>query len=217
MQRPPLGLAVVVAALTPISLVLAHNLVFLLAYGEEAGAVLRATGHDQAWVNAVQLVLACSAALGGAALARILVLWRTARRLERETGRLAHTGWRGFGGLLLRAWAGVALVTTVWFLVQENVERLSIGEPAPLFGPLLEGGPVAAVVVVAAVSLAAALVGSLFRWGVASLLARIAAARQPRRRLRPVPGHRPTGRIVHPSALLARHLGLRAPPPVLVD
>jgi hypothetical protein len=135
MQRPSLGLALVVAALSPLSLVLSHNLVFLLAYGGEANLVLRATGHDATWSTAVRLVIACSAVLGVTALVRIAVLLRTARRLERETGRLAHTGWRGFGRLLVRTWIALALVTALWFLIQENAERLAIGQAAPLLNP----------------------------------------------------------------------------------
>ena len=143
--------------------------------------------------------------------------WRTARRLERETGRLVHTGWRGFGSLLFRTWLGVLLVTLVWFLVQENIERLAIGQAAPLLGTLLTGGPTGPLVVIPAISLLAALVGTLFRWGASSLLARITAAKRVvRRHRRPVAVPRPAGRIAHPSALLARFLGLRAPPTALV-
>jgi len=216
MQRPSLGLALVVLALSPLSLVLSHNLVFLLAYGGEASLVLRATGHDTTWFGAVRLVLGCSTVLAVAGSARIAVLWHTARRLERETGRLAHTGWRGFGRLLLRTWIGLALVTALWFLVQENAERLSVGEAAPLLDPLLEGGPSGPLLVIPVISLLAALVGTLFRWGVSALLARITAARLARKRPRPSVVPRPVGRISHPSALLARHRGLRAPPPALV-
>ena len=216
MQRPSLGLALVVAALSPLSLVLAHNLVFLLAYGSEANLVLRATGHDTTWFNAVRLVIACSAVLGVAGVARIATLWRTARRLERETGRLAHTGWRGFGRLLVRTWIGLTLVTALWFLVQENAEILQIGQAAPLLDPLFEHGLTGPLLVIPIISLLAALVGTLFRWGVSALLARNTAARLARQRHRPSVVPRPLGRITHPSALLARHLGLRAPPPALV-
>ena len=215
MQRPSMGLALVVLALSPLSLVLSHNLVFLLAYGSEASLVLRATGHDATWFNAVRLVFACSAVLAVAAAARVAVLWQTARRLERGTGRLAHTGWRGFGRLLVRMWIALALITALWFLVQENAERLFIGEAAPLLDPLLEGGPTGPLLVIPAISLLAALVGTLFRWGVSALLARITAARLARKRPRPSVVPRPVGRISHPSALLARHLGLRAPPAAL--
>jgi hypothetical protein len=203
---------VVVAALSPLSLVLAHNLVFLLSAGDEVSVVLRATGHDATWFSAVRLVIASSAVLGLAAAGRVAVLWRRARQLERETGPLIHAGWRGLGSLLIRTWIGVMLLTTLWFLVQENLERLGVGQAAPLLGPLLDGGLTGALVVIPAVSLLTALVGALFRWGVTALLARITAARLARGRRRPIPARRPAGRIAHPSALLARRLGLRAPP-----
>jgi len=216
MQRPPARPVLAVAALTPLSLVLSHNLVYLLAYGDAATLVLRATGHDTAWSNAVRLVVACSGLLGAAALGRVLVLWRTARRLERATGPLAHPGWSGFAATLLRTWLALLLATSVVFLVQENIERLAAGQPAPLGGALLGGGPVGPLPVIAAISLLAALVGTLFRWSISALIERINATRKPRPRLRPARVRRPAGRLAHPSALLALHLGLRAPPAVLV-
>ena len=215
MQRPALGLVAVVAALSPLSLVMAHNLVYLLSAGDQVSIVLRATGHDATWVSAVRLVIASSAVLGIAAATRVTVLWRRARLLERETGPLIHPGWRGLGSHLIRAWVGLVLVTTVWFVVQENLERIGVGQAAPLLGPLLDGGPTGALVVIPAMSLLTALVGALFRWGVTALLARISAARRFGQRRRPVSVRRPAGRIPHPSALLARHLGLRAPPGAL--
>jgi hypothetical protein len=216
MQRPSWGLVRMVAVLSPLSLVLAHNLVFLLSAGDEAGAVLAATGHDGTWFGAVRMVIAGSALLGLAAAFRIAVLWRTARRLERETGQLVHPDWRAMRGLLLRTWAGIALVTTLWFVLQENSERLSIGEAAPLLGPLLDGGIGGPLLLIPLISLLTALVGTLLRWGVSVLLARIVAARLSRRRDRAPAIHRPAGRVAHPAALLARSLGLRAPPSALV-
>ncbi len=216
MQRPSSGLTLGVAALSPPSLVLAHNLVFLLAYGGEANLVLRATGHDATWFDAVWLVIAASTVLGVAAVARIAAVWRTARRLERETGRLVHTGWRGFGRLLVRTWIALSFVTAAWFLVQENVERLALGQAVPLLEPLFEHGFSSALLVIPAISLLAALVGTLFRWSVSALMARIAASRLAHARPRPAPVPRPIGRVTHPSALLARHLGRRAPPRALV-
>jgi hypothetical protein len=213
MQRPSQRPALVLLALSPISLVLAHNLVFLLSYGGAMNLVLRATGHDTAWIDAVRLVIGCTVALGVAGIARLAVLWRTARRLERETGRLIHPGWRGFSALLLRTWLGILLVTLVWFVVQENIERVAIGQAAPLLGVMVTGAPAGPIAVIPAISLLAAVVGTLFRWSASSLLARIAAARRRgRMHPRPVAMPRPVGRLAHPSSLLARHVGLRAPP-----
>jgi hypothetical protein len=216
MQRPPLGLVIIVAALSPLSLVLAHNLVFLLSYGDQAGLVLRETGHDTTWADAVRLVVACSGCLGVAAVGRLVALWVTARRLERGTGQLVHAGWRGFGRQLLLAWVGIALVSTAWFLFQENAERGAASLTLPMLSPLFEGGLASPLLVIPVISLLTALVGTLFRWSVSALLARITAARLARTRLRPVPALRPASRIAQPTALLARHLGLRAPPPALV-
>ncbi len=213
MQRPSPRPALVVAVLSPLSLVLSHNLAFLLSYGSEMHLALRATGHDGAWSDAANLVVACSAALGLAGGARIAVLWLAVRRLGREAGGATNPGWRGFGSLLLRAWLGILAVTTAWYLVQEHLERLAVGQVAPLLDPLLAGGLGGPLLVIPAVSLLAALVGALFRWSVSALLARLTAAGRPTRvRRRPVSGRRPAGRVTHPSALLARRLGLRAPP-----
>jgi hypothetical protein len=215
MQRPSPGLVIVVAALSPISLVLAHSLVYLLAAGDELSVVLRATGHDETWSTAVRLVIVCSALLGLAGLARLAVLWRTARRLERATGPLATPAWRDLGRQLLRVWLGLTLVTVVWFVVQENVERLGVGQHAPILGPLLDGGLTGPLLVIPATALVASLVGVLYRWSLSALLARITAAARPRPRRRPARVQRPAGRVAHPSARLARQLGLRAPPPAL--
>jgi hypothetical protein len=214
-MRPSRGLLAVAATMSPLAFVLSHNLAYLLSAGDEVSVVLRATGHGAAWFDSVRAVIAVSALLGVAGIVRLIALWRAARRLERGTGRPAHTRWRGFGPLLLRTWLCLLLTTTLWFVLQENIERLAIGQAAPLLGVLLEGGPIGALAVIALVSLLTAIVGTLFRWGVAALMERISAARRATGRQRPAATRRPAGRRAHPSALLARHLGLRAPPPPL--
>lgn len=212
MRRPTLRLVATVAALSPVSLVLAHNLSFLAAYGSNSDDVLRATGHAEAWTSAVRAVIAVSAALGLAAFVRLLALWRTASRVERELGVQPRTDWRALGRTVLGLWVWLAVLTAAWFLVQENLERLAMGQPLPGLDPLLEGGLVGPLLIVPAISLIVALVGGLFRWGIAALRARIAAAIAAHRRARPATVRRPSGADARPSSLLARNRGLRAPP-----
>lgn len=202
------------AALAPLSFVLAHNLSFLLAAGDgtRAGALLQATGHTRAWFDAVRLVIAVSALFGLAGAGRIAVLWRSARRLERRTGQLARADWRMLARLVVRTWLAVTLATALWFTVQENAERLSVGEGAPLLGPLLEGGGAGPLLLIPLVALLTAFVGALFRWSVTMLLARIRAARIAANRHRPAVLARPVGRVARPAAHLARWIGLRGPP-----
>ncbi len=212
MRRPKVRLAAWVAALSPVSLVLSHDLSFLAAYGPGYSAALRATGHDARWTSAVAAVIAVSAVLGVAALSRLLSLWRRARRAERDSRTRARPGWRAYARTVLVIWAPLALATAGWFLAQENLERVSAGLPPaglePIVGPGL-GGP---LLIIPAVSLVVALVGGLFRWGAAALRARIAAAAAAAARPRPARVRVPAAPRLRRSRGLAHNLGLRAPP-----
>jgi hypothetical protein len=215
MRRPSLRLVATVAALGPVSLVLSHNLSFLAAYGDGTEAALLATGHDARWTSAVEAVIALSVLLGMLGLARLLALLWTARSLERASGTSATVSWRGLARSVLALWAWLLVVTAAWFLVQENVERLSIGEGLAGFGPLVEHGLWGPLLIIPAVTAIVALVGGLFRWGVAALRARIAAAVAARSRRRPGRFGRPASvDRCHPN-VLARNLALRAPPVLL--
>jgi hypothetical protein len=212
MQRLPLRLAATVAALSPVSLVLSHNLSFLAAYGAGANAALLATGHDAAWTSAVRGVISVTVLLGMLAVIRVASLWRTAHRLERERAASAPADWHALARTVLTIWVWLALVTAVWFLVQENVERISIGQSLPGLGPLIENGLAGPLPIIAAVSLVVALIGGLFRWGTVTLRARIAAATPARPRHRPGRVRRPDALAHRRSSVLSRNLGLRAPP-----
>ena len=201
-----------VAVLSPVSLVLSHDLSILAAYGPSYEAALRATGHDARWTSTVQAVITVSALLGVLGFARLLVLWRTARRVERETRTPVRSDWRTYARIVLPMWAWLAVVTASWFLVQENLERLSIGQPLPGLGPLVGDGPMGPLLIIPAISLIVALVGSLFRWGIAALRARIVAAGAARVRRRPARIGRPAHTDAYRPKALSRNLGLRAPP-----
>ena len=70
-------------AMTLVALVVAHNLVFVLAYGPAYGQALARTGHGDAWQTAVITVLVAGASLLGIALWR---LHRLGRSLPRGVG-----------------------------------------------------------------------------------------------------------------------------------
>ena len=212
LRRPTHRHVAIVAALSPASLVLSHDLSFLATYGAGSEAALRATGHDEGWASAVRAVIAISVLLATLGLGRLLALWRTARRVERESGTHPRTDWHSFGRTVLATWAWLALVTAAWFLVQENLELISIGQPLPGLEPLIGEGPVGPLILIPVISLILSFIGGLFRWGIAALHARIAAAAAARAR-------HGTGRVAAPVAaethrpkVLSRNLGLRAPP-----
>jgi hypothetical protein len=212
MRRPTLRLVATIVALSPVSLVLSHNLAFLATYGAGSEAALRATGHDEGWTSAVRAVIAIFFLLGSVGLVRLLGLWRTARRVERESGMQPRTDWQSFGRAVFVIWAWLGVVTAAWFLLQENVERIAIGQPVPGLQPLLEDGPTGPLAIIAVISLVLAFIGGLFGWGIAALRARIAAAIAPRGRHRPARVGRPQIAEPHRSNVLSRNLGLRAPP-----
>jgi hypothetical protein len=212
MPRPTVRLVVTVAALSPVSLVLSHDLSFLAAYGPAYAAALRATGHDARWTVAVETVLAVAVILGVLGAARLLALWRTTRRVERETRTRPRSDWGAYARTVLVIWAWLALATTAWFLIQENLEQLSIGDGLAGLGPLLESGTVGPLLIIPAVTLIVSLIGGLFRWGAATLRARIAAAVAAAGGRRAALIRRPAGIHRYRSRVLARTNGLRAPP-----
>lgn len=206
----------VIAALAPASLVLVHDLAFLAAYGAQFQAVLRATGHDSRWTSTVTVVLAISALLAGVGLARLASLWLHARSLERTTGQRPTTNIHDYLQILARVWPGLALVTAVLFLGQENLEQAALGAPLPGIEPLLAGSSVPPLLVLASVTFVLAALGALFVWGHATLTGRIAAALRTLRPARaPLAARPPATRAETPSSVMSLNLGRRAPPAVL--
>ena len=203
-----------VAVLAPASVVLVHDLSFLAEFGPSFRAALRATGHDDRWASTVAIVLAVSTLLVSLALARLTFLWLKARSLERIAGNRSHVDAGAYLRLIARTWPSLAVVTAVIFLVQENIERLTVGEPLPGLEPLVSGPSARPIEILALVSLALAALGALLLWGHTTLVARIEAAhrrstargRAPLVR-RPIV---PTSRALRPPASV--NLAQRAPP-----
>jgi hypothetical protein len=211
MSRRVPGL-VLTAVLTLAVLVVGHNLVFLITYGSGSGLALIRTGHGSRWDETVRVVLAAEILLAAAATLRLAYLYRMVRRLT--PGFVgSDLSARGYVRALLPLWAGLFATSTLLFVLQENFEHWSAGLGLPGFGVLGSAAYVGPIPVFALVSLFVAAVAALFRWGVTTLEARVAAARRavpsratpPRRRLLTDPS-RPA------TSILGRNLAGRAPP-----
>jgi hypothetical protein len=198
------------AAMGLLTLVLAHNLVFLVGYGAAYREALSRSGHGGAWTTAVALVLALGLGLLLAAAWRIAALTRQARGLG---PLLVGPGARpAFVPGFVSLWVRLAVVGGTLFTVQENIEHLRAGADLPGIAVLVPGGGPDTLGIVAAVAAGVALVGQLFLWRRAVLSARIAAARLrlPRAAAsfpRPL---QDAGR--RPSSILGQRLAVRAPP-----
>ncbi len=203
---------VLTAVLALAVLVVGHNLVFLLTYGSDSGVALARTGHGIRWDETVRLVLAAEGLLAAAATLRLAYLYRRVRRLSPGlvTGGLSV---RGYVRALLPFWIGLFATSTMLFILQENFERWSAGVNLPGFGVLGSTSYVGPILVFALVSLFVAAVAALFRWGVTTLEARVAAARTPARSVAPSPQRRFTLDPDRPAtSILGRNLAGRAPP-----
>ncbi len=161
---------------TLVALVVAHNLVFLLAFGSGYQEALAHSGHDGAWGTAVAIVFPATIGLlclGTWRLYRLGVIART--RSDNESG--LQPGLKGFVRRLIALWASLTGATTVLFVLQENLEHQRVGQALPGFGVLESAAYPHAAFVIAAVTLAVAVVVVLFRWRRDLLVAKVTAAR----------------------------------------
>jgi hypothetical protein len=193
-----------------VTLVLAHNVVFLATYGRRYGEALVQSGHDAAWTTAVGLVMGLGLALLTLGTWQLRRLSRQARSLG-AVDRLLDPGLASFAAHLGRLWLGLTASTIVLFVTQENVEHLALGDPLPGIGVLARNGSPVALTVIAAVALGVALVGALFRWRRDVLIARIAAARG-RWRLQRAQPRRSQAGDRRPQPALGGSISGRAPP-----
>ena len=199
------------ATLSLAALILGHHLVFLTAYGSQYWTLLERTGHGPVWAITVFTVAILSAGLVFLALRRLASLRRLAHAVE-DGGTTVRDGSLGdLGGLVLRLWCVIVVVSLALFVLNENLERAAIGLPAPGIAILAGGiGHTSPIFVFMAVAAAVALVAGLYRWRRDVLLARVRADRLtwdrstharpqrppllPRRRPRSVVGSRLAGR-----------------------
>jgi hypothetical protein len=200
-------------AMTSVSLVVAHNLVFVLGYGAAYGEALSRTGHGDAWQTAVITVLGAGAGLLGVALWRLYRLGLLARAHGHRAAGLRESRVEAVDPGVARLWGRLTAATASLFLVQENVEHLLSGHQLPGLSVLGSAEYPDALLVIGAVALVVALVGSLIRWRRAVLTNRIAAAIRRLRFRRVATLRRPhADPDRRPGTILGRVRALRAPP-----
>lgn len=195
-----------------VAFVLGHELDFIVTYGADYQDGLTATGHGGLWSSTVAIVLVLAGVLALLAIRRLRQLSRLsaavdAGRVEVAAGRPAD-----LMGHVLQLWPVIFVATLCLFVAGENVEHLLDGQRAPGLGVLGDVEYSCVGLVFLAVSLAAAFVGGLYRWRLAVLGARIAAASarawdRDRSVRRPLP---PDGR--RPASASSRRRSARAPP-----
>lgn len=199
-------------AMTLVALVVAHSLVFLLAYGSGYEEALAHSGHDGTWGVAVVVVLAAALGLIGLGAWRLYRLGVVAGARGAGEGRL-RPGPIGFARRLVGLWVRLAGATTVLFVVQENLEHQHVGEGFPGLSVLGSAQYPNAALVLAAVALAVAFVVALFLWRRDTLVARITGARQRWHRAPRTVQRRPLVWVERRHASIVLHqLSGRAPP-----
>lgn len=189
-----------------------HELVYLLSHGPGDGyaAAMREGGHDRYWTSFVLVVVAVTAGL--AAIAAVQ-LRRLAASVHVAGVEVPDRGVERFLGLLGGLWLRVAVITSVGYVVQENVETASAGATLPGLG-VVAGEHVAALPILVLVSLVVAVVGALVGWRRQILLARLRVRTAFRRRGAVALRGPIAAELRHPPAEPRRN-GVRAPPAVV--
>ncbi|HEX6210791.1 MAG TPA: hypothetical protein VF136_08445 [Methylomirabilota bacterium] len=147
------------ALLVAIVAVIAHDATFLIGHGLEGyPAALGATGHDGHWLP---VAIGVAGLLLGAAIVAAARWWRLRSQLAELAGdatdhRIGPVA-RGALGLAWRLFAAALAV----FVIQENLEAIAIGAPAPGPGIVLAPAYLAAVPALAAVALLFAVTSEL--------------------------------------------------------
>jgi hypothetical protein len=199
-------------AMTSVALVVAHNLVFLLAYGAGFDEALAHTGHDGTWGTAVAVVVTAAFGLVGLGAWRLYRLGVVAGSLT-TTEESLHPEPIVFARRLVGLWLRLAATTTLIFVVLENLEHQHAGLGLPGLSVLESAEYPHASFVIAAIALAVAFLVSLFRWRRDVLVARIAAARGPWFRARQAIKARQAIWVDRRRAsIVARQFSGRAPP-----
>lgn len=183
------------AALLAAGALAAHQLRYLVGYGDQAGDALQRQGH--AYLSIASMLVGVGLAFAG---------WRFLRALAGvRRGEHAPPGRRSF--LRVQLAATVALI--VIYVVQESLEALlSDGHPAGLAGVFGNGGWSVALLALAI----GALIALLLRGAELALQATARRALRPLRRLRAAARRPPSVLLPFPTEVLARHLAGRAPP-----
>lgn len=202
-------------ALVVVSVVLAHELVYLARYGSRYNEALVHGGHGETWKAAVTASLVLSIALLVAGIGRLAWLGVLVRRAGAGISSTRHSGELD-GRALLRGFLRLAprlvVLAVVVLSLQENVERVMSGQGLPgpfvLLSPEYAGG----LWITIAVGLAVSFVAALFDWRRRTLLAQLRAARIATPRRTATQPRRPAIVVRPHASLLGRRSALRAPP-----
>lgn len=208
---PTLRSAVALGSLVLAALALSHHLIYFLAHGDGPAyaRAMNAAGHDRYWATFL-------VAVGVSAGAIVAISVHQLRRLSRLADVTRNGGLRvDDGGLcvLLRmianTWLRVAAGTIVAYLLQENLETLSVGISMPGLG-VISGELAFSLPVIALVALLVATVQAIAKWRRNLLLARLRVT-VPRYRAGTLPRH-PLGLKRRPRRVFGPTHGERAPP-----
>ena len=173
MSRVRANLAFLAASL--VALVVAHNLDYLVTYGEDAPQALLRSGHGPEWSTAVAVVL-------GGAVCFVVLMARRFRGLRALASQLDATGTEpaldvdALRRTLAGHWLRITALTTVLFVVQENIEHLATGNTLPGLAVLGWVGDPHALIVIATVALAVSFTVVLYRFRRDVLIRRIESA-----------------------------------------
>jgi hypothetical protein len=210
-KRSWLSDRLVLAVLVLASLAVSHELIYLGAHGSSDAyrVAMTEAGHDGYWSNFVLAVGVVSAALLAVGLTQLRRLARLAASSGAGTLRVRDESIGHLARLVILIWARVATLTTIVFLLLENIETASVGHPMPgLYA--LAGQHDMALPLIVAVSFIVALTRALVRWRRDVLLARLRRAASPRPKARLVA--RPVETVLVQSTDGIRRNGVRAPP-----
>jgi hypothetical protein len=199
------------AALSLITLVLGHQLVYLATYGAQTSVELARTGHDLQWSVTVASVALLAFALAAFALRELLRLTRQARPAAGLVIDPRISGARHLMRDMFVLWVPTFIVAAALFVLVENTERLVARLPAPGLTVLSASTFHDPLLIFELLSGAVAFVAALWRWRRDILVERIRvlARRWPRPHALFV---RPADDApIRPSALTLRPPG-RAPP-----
>jgi hypothetical protein len=173
--------------LLPISVLIGHDAIFALQYGlgDNLRQAMSLGGHDGYWMALSVVIVGLALAVLAREGQRWLRLWLRTRTIRTRATERGRPTWLPE---VRRIWPALLALTSIAFAIQENIEHVAIGEPAPGLGVLVGAEHPAAIPILAAITLLVAAVGSLVRWRVAILEYRVATA-----------AHRPRERGLHPQ------------------
>jgi hypothetical protein len=197
------------ALLVAVVAVAAHDLTYLIGHGVEGyTGALGATGHDAHWMPVAFGV--AGLLLGAAAVAA--ARWRRLRRqLAQIAGGARHHRLGPIVPGALRLAARLFVAALAVFVLQESLEAIAIGAPAPGPGILFATAYLAAIPAVAAVALLFAVMSELIDARILHLERALAIARRALPRPTAAGVRRPSRAVPVSSRSSLPDLG-RAPP-----